>query len=172
MLLLAGCGCLRVVQNVKKTLLVYFFVMYKILYISFGNFVLGTCDLLLGLVMLGCKDILSCDSRKKKMKKKNLQPRFKNAAIVSPNVVESEVYSRVFFTNAAIGLACNRGSKCNSKRVYSHIFKNTAIDPFFSYIGRNYRSEALAAVINTAQSWAIVTFFKNTALGWVLQLRF
>ena len=44
--------------------------MYKILYISFGNFVLGTCDLLLGLVMLGCKDILSCDSRKKKKKKK------------------------------------------------------------------------------------------------------
>ena len=69
--------------------------------------------------MLGCKDILSCDSRKKKMKKKN-------AAIVSPNVAESGVYSRVF--------------------------KNAAIDPFFSYIGRNYRSKALTAVINIAQS--------------------
>ena len=33
--------------------------------------------------------------------------------------------------------------------------KNATIDPFFSYIGRNYRSEAITTVINVAQSWSI-----------------
>ena len=43
--------------------------------------------------------------------------------------------------------------------------KNATIDPFFSYIGRNYRSEAITTVINVAQSWSIVSFSKNVAIG-------
>ena len=47
MLLLIACGCLRVVLNVKKSFLhIYCDVqnLYIYIYISFGNFVLGSCD--------------------------------------------------------------------------------------------------------------------------------
>ena len=67
MLLLTACGCLRAVLNVKKILLVYFLwctkLIYIYIYISFGNFVLGTCcsRFVVGIcdvgklyVMLGC----------------------------------------------------------------------------------------------------------------------
>ena len=64
MLLLIACGCLRAVLNVKKFCLYIFCDVQNLyIYISFGNFVLGTCcsRFVVGIcdvgklyVMLGC----------------------------------------------------------------------------------------------------------------------
>ena len=56
--LLIACGCLRVVLNVKKSFLhiycdVQNLYIYIYIYISFGNFVLGSCDVGKLYVMLG-----------------------------------------------------------------------------------------------------------------------